>query len=586
MSSAPIVRTLTVLALLTCAACATTPSGTASMPRTDADIVFYGEHILSVDEATRGAEAVVVVGDRIAAVGSRDFAAEWVGDGTRVVELGDRALLPGFIDAHGHVAMVMRLLPQVNASSPPVGPAEGIGDIIELLRARISEQNIPPGEWVLGYGYDDSLLAEGRHPNRDDLDRASTEHKIALVHVSGHLATANSAALAASGIDASTPDPPGGVFRRRPGTSEPNGVMEETAAMGVLQSVYMAGAAEAFPRELVDALLYHASFGITTVQDGASSLAFAEGVRRLAAARPLPVDLVAFPHSIEIGELPSLDGVGYSRGYVDGFRIGGVKFVLDGSPQGRTAWLTEPYTAGPPGAGADYVAYPIVDPQHYYDLSARLIDVGIPFLAHANGDAAIDLMIDGLAKAPASADRDHRSVAIHAQLTRDDQIDAMKKHGVVPSYFSAHTFFWGDWHRKSFGDARASHISPTRSTLERGVPFTIHNDAPIVPPDVMRLIEITVRRTTRSGYVLGPDQRLSVEQAVHAVTLGAAYQYFEEDDKGSITPGKRADLVVLARDPRDVPPEEIAEIAVLETIARGQSVFTRPSDRAAAGSGG
>ena len=187
----------------------------------------------------------------------------------------------------------------------------------------------------------------------------------------------------------------------------------------------------------------------------------------------------------------------------------------------------------------------------------------------------MDLMIQGVEGATQEQEVDHRSVAIHAQLTREDQIDAMKRLGIIPSYFAAHPYFWGDWHRISFGEERASRISPLRSTVKREMPFTIHNDAPVVPPDILRLIEIAVRRETRSGSILGPDQRLDVAEAVYAVTLGGAYQYFEEDRKGSITPGKQADLVVLSRDPRDVETDQIDEIEVLETIARGQTVFPK-----------
>jgi predicted amidohydrolase YtcJ len=395
------------------------------------------------------------------------------------------------------------------------------------------------------------------------------------MHVSGHLVSLNSAALAAVGLDADSPDPAGGVIRRRAGTSEPNGVLEETAAIAVLARVMGAGAAEAFPEELQRALALHASYGVTTVQDGASSPEFVGGLRAIAQHEALPLDVAAYLH---INALPldaPLETLGYTREYENGVRIAGVKFTLDGSPQGRTAWLTEPYAAGPPGAGADYVAYPSIDPARYKAQVARLLDAGVPVIAHANGDAAIDLMIEGVATAIGDERPDHRAVTIHAQLAREDQLDAMRELGIVPSFFAAHPFFWGDWHRISFGDARASRISPLRSASDRGLAYTIHNDAPVVPPDVMLLLEIAVTRATRSGYVLGEEQRVDFEEALHAVTLGAAYAYFEEDRKGSITPGKQADLVVLARDPRTVAASEIGEIEVLETFARGRSVFAR-----------
>jgi len=542
-----------------------------------ADLVFLGEHIYTVDPATRGASAVAVRGEDIVAVGNPAAVKPLIGTSTRVVALGQRALVPGFIDAHGHLGLAMQMLDLLNASSPPVGPMVSVDDIVLALQERIATEAIPPGEFVLGYGYDDSLLAEGRHPNRDDLDRASTEHPIALLHVSGHLATANSAALAAAGLDETTPNPFGGVIRRRAGTQVPNGVLEEVAAHILMIPAFAKNDPAAFPSQVQRAIAYHARYGITTIQDGASSPELIAGLRAVSRVAPFPVDVAAFRvvQGAEGDITP--ESVGYTQDYQDGMRVAGVKFVLDGSPQGRTAWLTEPYTEGPPGAPADYVAYPMVPPERYITEVARLIKAGIPVIVHANGDAAIDLMIEGVDQALAGEPKDHRSVTIHAQLTREDQLDEMKRLGIIPSFFAAHPFFWGDWHRESFGDDRAMRISPLQSSIDRGLVFTIHNDAPVVPPDMMRLLEIAIGRKTRAGVVLGPEQRIPFPAALKAVTLDAAYQYFEENEKGSITPGKRADLVVLERDPATVPVDAISDIAVIETVSRGRTVFSASS---------
>lgn len=561
---------------------------TASNP---ADIVFLGDRILTFDPATEGAGGVAVRGEKIVAVGSREAMERRIGPRTRVVELGERALLPGFIDAHGHLGLVMLVVDYLNVSSPPVGPMKSIEDIVSALRARIDERRPAPGELVVGYGYDDSLLAEGRHPDRDDLDRVSTTQPIVLLHVSAHLATANSAALAAIGYDAQTPDPPGGVIRRREGSREPNGVLEEAALGPALASQANAlGTPERFAEAVHAALAHHARFGITTVQDGASSPAMVESLRAVSQRTPLALDVAAYlreeapqsesPQGAAVlpSGGPALAELGFARDYVDGVRVAGVKFVLDGSPQGRTAWMTQPYLEPPPEQGPDYRAYPTLDPDYYRVRAAELIEGGVPFLAHANGDAAIDLMIDGVARATRAIEArggrvpDHRSTAIHAQLARPDQLDAMKRLGILPSFFAAHPFFWGDWHRVSFGDARALAISPLRSARARDLRFTIHNDAPVVPPDVLRLVEIAVRRETRSGFVLGEGERIPVLDALRAVTIDAAWGYFEEGRKGSITPGKQADLVVLGADPRAVRPETIGEIEVLETLARGRTV--------------
>jgi len=173
----------------------------------------------------------------------------------------------------------------------------------------------------------------------------------------------------------------------------------------------------------------------------------------------------------------------HEQEYSGGFRVGGVKFVLDGSPQGRTAWLSQPYTQGPPGQDDDYVAYPVYEESAWNSSVADLLDRQIPVLAHANGDAAIEMMINGVARAVDSGGyTDHRAVIIHAQLMREDQLDRVADLGIVPSYYAAHPFFWGDWHRLSFGEERASFISPLRATIDREIPLTIHNDSPVVPP--------------------------------------------------------------------------------------------------------
>ncbi len=561
-----------VLALCAIAACGQVSDSSNSE---SASIIFIGENIVTVDDDFPDADAVAVRGEDIVAVGGRDEIMQLSGPDTRVIELGDSALVPGFIDAHGHLAFVARLLDFVNLSSPPVGPVEDMDDLVALLSDHIESARPAPGEWIYAYGYDDSLIAEQRHPTREDLDRASTEHPIALMHVSGHLAAVNSAALAAKGVDESTEDPPGGVIRRRPGSREPNGVMEETAVYPFLFEQFRNTQPARFEGQLRNAISYYASFGITTIQDGAANLGDVALFRDAAAREAFAVDVVAFPMANTLDD-DTLESISVEDEYAGGFRVGGIKFSLDGSPQGRTAYLSEPYTEGPPGADADYRAYPTYPADEFNRRVAALIRDGKPVLVHANGDAAIDMVIDGIAQATRGQDMpDHRTVIIHAQLTREDQLHRIKDLHLVPSYYAAHPFFWGDWHRRSFGEERAAFISPIGRSVELGIPFTIHNDAPVVPPDMMRLWWIAVNRKTRSGYVLGPDQRATPLQALHAMTLGAAYQYFEEDRKGSITPGKRADLVVLGANPLSVEPGTIKDIPIVETFARGRSVYRR-----------
>ena len=549
-----------------------TPIGaTATLPDSVADAVYIGEHIISMTGSNPG--AVAVRGDRIVATGSAQEITPLIGESTRVIELGEQALLPGFIDAHGHFSALARTADYVDLSPPPVGGAESIADIVRALRLAIEQSSIPAGTLVTGFGYDDSLLEERRHPTRFDLDEASTSHPIVIRHVSGHLAVGNSLALADAGISAETPDPAGGIVRRLE-DGAPDGVMEETA-MTLLPDAVASLTPERFAELRRQALQIYAGYGITTIQDSNLPLDYIEMLRQEAASEAYPVDMVAYAMANPLSD-EVLDSIEVEQNYVNGFRLGGIKFTLDGSPQGRTAWLTEPYEQGPPGAADDYVAYPSYEPSEYLRRIPAIIERGLPALVHVNGDAAIDLMLEGLESiAQQGPLPDHRSVAIHAQLARPDQLDRMRELGVLPSFYAVHPFFWGDWHRLSFGDERASFISPLRAALDRGIPITIHNDSPVVPPDIMRLVSIAVNRETRSGYVLGPDQRVDVMEALHAVTLGAAYQYFEENEKGSLEAGKRADFVILAQDPRIVESEALADIDIVETISRGMSIYRR-----------
>ncbi|MDH3362319.1 MAG: amidohydrolase [Gammaproteobacteria bacterium] len=558
-------RIVLSIACLLLLACTPAPKDTANT----ADLILIGEHIITMDESEIG--AVAVIGDRISATGTAEDILDMRGPDTRVVELGNKALLPGFIDSHGHLAVVARLIDYVNVSSPPVGPAGSIRDMQKMLRSAIAENDIAPGQWVVGYGYDESLLEEQRHPTRDDLDAVSTEHPVMLLHVSLHLVAANSDALSQHGIGAATAEPPGGRIRRRPDSLEPNGVLEETAAQPLLLGLLHASS-ENFADKARRALEDYASYGITTAQDGAAVVPDVVTLRSAAAQSPLPIELVAYYHAMTLND-EQRAGMA-AEPYVNGVRVGGAKFILDGSIQGKTGYLSLPYVEPPDGKDADYRAYPMMPADVFQKALDPLLQRNVPLLVHANGDAAIDMMIDAIDVSLNGRDvPDHRSVMIHAQMMREDQLDRVKELGIVPSYYSVHPFFWGDWHRQILGNERASRISPIRSTIERGIPFTIHNDAPVVPPDVMRLIWITVNRETRSGHVLGPDQRATVMEALHAVTQGAAYQYFEEDEKGSITPGKQADLVILGANPLAVDADALKDIPVIETISRGRTVY-------------
>ena len=537
----------------------------------ETEMVLFSNNVISMssERPEKAAPlAVAVDGDLISWIGSHEQAASKIGPKTKVLRLGSKALLPGFIDAHGHASYTAAATQLANLASPPVGRVVDITTLQATLKKYIEETNPKAGEWVVGLGYDDSLLAENRHPDRDDLDAVSTDHPILLIHVSGHLVATNSRALARGGINSESKDPPGGIIRRRPGTSEPNGVLEESAAYPVRR--YMNEPIKDPLASVGQAMRVYAQNGITTVQDGAASPEVVRLLRAAGQAGLINLDVQVYA----LGQINE-EGVqqAYEFGeYQDRVRVNGVKLMLDGSPQGKTAYMTQPYFKPPHGRNSDYRGYPAIPQARADELIAFYLKQKIPIIAHANGDAAADMLIGAVREARPA--HDHRTVMIHAQTVREDQLTLMKRLGMIPSYFAAHSFYWGDWHRDSvFGIERASRISPTASTVGRKMVFTIHNDAPIVPPDMLRLLWATTNRLTRTGKVLGDEQRISTYDALLAVTRHAAYQHFEEMQKGSIEVGKIADLVVLDQDPLAVSSKNLMDLEVQMTISRGTIVF-------------
>ncbi len=535
-------------------------------------VVYRGGPVVTLDTAGRVAEALGTAGERIAIVGDAAAVSSWgAARGARVVELDGRALLPGFIDAHGHFPGAGVYAVVANLNSPPIGPAKRIDDVVALLAARAEETSA--GEWILGMGYDDTLLAEGRHPTRHDLDRASTAHPIVAFHISGHLAALNSRALAELGLDADSADPEGGRIRREPGSGEPDGVLEESA-MAPVEGLLEPGPVGAW-RIVREACRRYLAAGVTTAQNGYGTPLQMRGLDWLARLGLLPLRVVVWPAE-SVGERILAGEMRFEPPDPERVRRGAVKLLADGSIQGYTGYLRKPYHV-PPGEDPAYRGYPRIAREDLIERVMRFHAAGWQVAVHGNGDAAIDDILDAFEAAQAAAPReDARHVIVHAQMAREDQLARMAALDVVPSFFVLHTYYWGDRHRTRFmGPARAARMSPTDSALRHGVRFTIHADDPVVPLEPLRLVASAVERRTRSGFVLGPDQRLTVEQALRAITIDAAWQHFEEAEKGSLEVGKLADLVILARSPLETAPSELAAISVLETVVGGRSVYQR-----------
>lgn len=541
---------------------------------TVADAVFVNGPVITMNPSQPTAESVAVAGGRIVAVGTRDDVSAFQGPATREIDLAGRTLSPGFIDGHAHVAAFGTQAVGANLLAPPDGEVETIDDLIVALRAFGDGDDLSRTGWVFGMGFDDAVLAERRFPTRDDLDQVSTELPVMAVHISGHFAVVNGKGLELIGYDANTPDPTGGLIRRRPGGQEPNGVLEELAAIPHMSAALAPKTPEDQEYFIERGIELAMSFGYTTAQEGRAFAPTHSMLANYASENGFPIDVVSY---IDYSDTAPLSSDWYGTDYRGGYRVAGMKITLDGSPQGRTAWRTEPYLLPPDGQPADYAGYPAIpDDSVVASLLDNAYERGWQVLMHANGDAAVDQMLRAVGAAhDKHGPGDRRHTLIHGQYARLDQLARMAELEMSASLFPMHTFYWGDWHGELIGERLADGISPTRSALDLGLPLTSHTDAPVALPNLMQVVWATVNRVSRSGRVIGAGERLTPMEAMESVTSWSARQHFEEDRKGSIEVGKLADLVVLSDNPLAIDPARLNEIVVLETFKEGESVWRR-----------
>ena len=523
--------------------------------------IYYNGTVLTMDEPLY-AEAVLVKDGVICQVGKKEEILAKRRPDTRMVDLQGAALLPAFIDPHSHITAFAKTLGAVDLTG-----SKSLAEITGRLDDFAARAKPSPDQWVAAFGYDNNNLAEKRHPDRDLLDRYP--FPLVATHASGHMGVMNSAALRAAQITADTPDPEGGKIGRRADGREPNGYLEEAAFTEATAHV-AAPSQEQLLRQVEQAQEIYLKNGIATAQDGLTKAEDWALLKALAEQGRLKLDVVAYPN-LPDNRAIALENPMYRKKYCNRLKIGGYKIFLDGSPQGRTAWMTQPYE----GAADGYRGYPAHQDADVVEYMRQALADGMQLLAHCNGDAAAQQMIDAYARALCCAKpgEDIRPVMIHAQLVRQDQLKCMKKLGMVASFFVAHTYHWGDVHLKNFGERRASQISPVRSAIEDGVTYTFHQDTPVIQPNMLETLWSAVNRVTKDGYVLGENQRVTPLEALRAITVNAAYQYFEECEKGSIYPGKRADFVILDRDPLSVDPMALKDLRVLATIKDGKTLY-------------
>jgi len=544
-------------------------------------------HILTMDEAYPTADSMLFRGGNVIAVGEERTLREKLPWFTRLIDMSGKTVLPGFIDAHSHFPSSGLVHAGLDLTPPPMGTVSTLQNLLEVVRG--AETSAAPGDWIIGFNYDDANLTEGRHPIRAELDDIAPNNPVYLWHRSGHMGVANTMALKlmASDLDDVLINQIRlAAVRRALADSSHNGLLQEDEAAPMrflLDQISY--------RQLLNAFLsardeYLAS-GITTAQNGFADIATMRLLKWAQRLGVLPMRLIMWPahkkvaHKLAAGlqesspglkELSLAESLEWSSD-PENFFISSIKLIADGSPQGRTAWVTQPYL-GEYESGRDR-GFPHLPPDDFTKLVKRYHDQGFHLAIHGNGDAAIDLIMDSIESAQRANPRaDARHVLVHGQLVRPDQLQKLAALNISVSFFPAHTYFWGDWYKDVILDAeRAERISPLSLAQKEGVKFSLHSDAPVTPISPLQILWSSTTRETFAGDILGAEFAISPERALKALTIDAAWQNRTEHDRGSLEVGKLADFVVLSGNPLTA--ADVRDLTIDEVWINGEQEYSR-----------
>ena len=522
-------------------------------------------------------EALAVKDGKIAFAGSKSNALKMKGDVTKIVDLGGKTLLPGFIDGHSHYINSLLVADQCKLYSPPSGPGKDVPSIIAELKRYATERKIPKGEMIMGYGYDDTVMPGGRLLNRDDLDEAFPDNPVRIEHVSMHGVVLNSLALKYYDISVETETPAGGVIVRKPGTKEPWGLIMETAFLPVVAKSEPMTAQREINATRAGQMLY-AENGVTTAHEGATHFPQIQTIQRASDAGANIIDVVAYPFITDADKVLAEYPLEKWTKYENRFKLGGVKITLDGSPQGRTAYFTTPYLTGGPSGEKNWKGEPTFPQDLANKMFKKVYEMNVPLLVHCNGDASIDAFLTAYEFVRAGDySKPWNVTTIHTQFIRKDQIAKYVQYKIRPSFYTLHTFYFADAHIANRGREQAMYISPMRDAIDAGLRPTNHTDFVVAPLDQMMMLYSAVNRISRAGAEIGLDQRVNPYEGLKCMTEWASEQYGEQASKGTLEAGKRADLVILNKDPLKVDPKAIKDIKVVETIKDGVSIFPAPA---------
>ncbi|MFO7695096.1 MAG: amidohydrolase [Vicinamibacterales bacterium] len=542
-------------------------AGRTSVPGMVADLLIVNARIWTGVSARPEAEAVAVVGGRVAALGTTAELSAWRGPSTRMIDAGGARILPGFNDSHVHVMGGGLQLDHVDLRQAP-----STAEFARLIGERA--QRAPAGEWILGGDWDDQLWDPPALPARQLIDPVAASAPVFVHRFDGHMAVANTAALRLAGVTAATPDPPGGVIVRD-AAGNPTGLLKD-AAMGLVTRVVPPLTPARRAQALTRALAHAASLGVTSVRDMGPDAGDLATYADFAEAGRLTVRISAAPSELQWTDQARL---GIRRGFgTPFFTLGAVKGFADGSLGSTTAYFFEPYTDAPGTRGL--LADEMIPVEAMRERLTAADAAGLQLCIHAIGDQAISIVLDLFAGvAQANGPRDRRFRIEHAQHVAPRDFDRFSSLGVIAAVQPYHAVDDGRWAERRIGPGRIQTTYAFRTFLDRGVRLAFGSDWPVAPLDPILGIHAAVTRATIDGQ--NPDgwvpaQKITVDEAVRAYTAGSAFAEFTEADKGTLEPGALADMVVLSEDIFSVVPARIRDVKVRTTIVDGRLVYDAP----------
>lgn len=535
--------------------------------------IYHNAQIITMEEECPIAQAMYIEDGKIQNVGSDEEIMSLKKEDTILIDVEQKVIMPGFIDSHSHLSSMIfhYLLIDIGTDK-----CKTIEDIVAVLKQEYTRNPPNQNEWLIGWGYNNDIFEDEKHPTKYDLNKISTSVPIMILHALGQCAVCNSPALKLFGYAGKDfKVPTGGIVEK---------VKEDTTGLIIGNALYDTDvipfpSVERIICALQKAIYEYVSNGITTIQDARTGPLEYVLLKNLSDLNKLPVDVISYitKDTLKKTKPNPVESICYQNRY----RVGGYKIELDGSPHLRTAWLSKPYYIVPEQKADNYRGFPIKTNQEVEEECMRCIENEWQINAHCNGDAAIDQFIEAYEKAVKHQKhkKDLRAVMLHAQIIRDDQLEKMKELKMIPSFFLDHIYYSGDYyHETALGALRAKKVCPLKSVIEKGLIFTIHQNAPVISPNVLFSLHNAVNRTTGKNRVLGEEEQISIEEALKAVTIHGAYQIFEETEKGSIKAGKKADFIILNKNPLEEEKSCLKDIKVLETNKEGITVYKREKD--------